>query len=151
MWPIYCTLIGGSFTVPLISNWRLLNTILSRSILNLKLEIPQYCIVQIHLISNLRFLNTVSSRYLKGKMKRGNRLKANHFTSWSRPMKVISDVPVSRNWYKTVSKELTFAANSNFVSLYLHNPDFVIFVSLSLKYQRFTFTNFWKRRYPRET
>ena len=28
---------------------------------------------------------------------------AYHFSSWSRPMKGISDVPVSRNWYKTVS------------------------------------------------
>jgi len=30
-------------------------------------------------------------------------LKAINLSSWSRPMKVISDVPVSRNWYKTVS------------------------------------------------
>jgi len=37
----------------------------------------------------------------------GYRLKPNHISSWSRPMKVISDVPVSRNWYKTVSKELS--------------------------------------------
>ena len=46
------------------------------------------------------------SRVLKGlkrKNERGYRLKANLFSSWSRPMKVISDVPVSRNWYKTVS------------------------------------------------
>ena len=35
------------------------------------------------------------------KIERGYRLKANHFSSWSRPMKVISDVTVSRNWYKT--------------------------------------------------
>ena len=42
---------------------------------------------------------------LKGTVKneRGYKLKANHFRSWSRPMKVISVVPVPRNWYKTVS------------------------------------------------
>ena len=39
---------------------------------------------------------------LKRKNERGYRLKANHFSSWSRPMKVLSDVPVSRNWYKAV-------------------------------------------------
>ena len=37
----------------------------------------------------------------KRKTERGDRLKANHFSSWSRPVKVISDVLVSRNWYKT--------------------------------------------------
>ena len=40
---------------------------------------------------------------LKGlyrKNKRGYRLKPKHFSSWSRPMRVLSDVPVSRNWYK---------------------------------------------------
>ena len=37
------------------------------------------------------------------KNEREDRLKANHFSSWSRPMKVISDVLISRNWYKTVS------------------------------------------------
>ena len=38
--------------------------------------------------------------YLKGqkrKIERGYRLKANHFSSRSRPMKVLSDVPISRN------------------------------------------------------
>ena len=31
------------------------------------------------------------------KNERGYRLKANHFSPWSRPMKITSDVPVSRN------------------------------------------------------
>ena len=42
-------------------------------------------------------------RGCKGKMKRGFRLKPEHFRNWSRPMNVLSDVTVSRNWYKTVS------------------------------------------------
>ena len=44
---------------------------------------------------------------VKGTVKekwKGYRLKANHFSSKSRPMKVISDFPVSRNWYTTLSK-----------------------------------------------
>ena len=52
----------------------------------------------------------IKNVYLKmtvGKNEKGYRLKANHFSFWSRPMKVISDVPVSRNWYNTVSKELS--------------------------------------------
>ena len=43
---------------------------------------------------------------LKGTVKenkRGYRLNAYHFSSWSQPMKVLSDVSVSRNSYKTVS------------------------------------------------
>ena len=38
---------------------------------------------------------------LKGQWRKNERgrLKANHFSSWSRPMKVLSDVPVSRNSY----------------------------------------------------
>ena len=41
---------------------------------------------------------------LKGQWRKNERgrLKANHFSSWSRPMKVLYDVPDSRNWYKTV-------------------------------------------------
>ena len=35
-----------------------------------------------------------------GKMKG---LKPKHLSSWSRPILFLSDVPVSRNWYKTVS------------------------------------------------
>ena len=43
---------------------------------------------------------------LKGTVKeneRGYRLKVKHFRSWSRPTRVLSNVPVSRNRYKTVS------------------------------------------------
>ena len=46
-------------------------------------------------------------KLVKGTVKEnesGYRLKANHFSSWLRPMKVLSDVSVSRNWYKTVLK-----------------------------------------------
>ena len=32
------------------------------------------------------------------------KLKASHISSWSRPMKVLSNVSVSGNWYKTVLK-----------------------------------------------
>ena len=34
---------------------------------------------------------------------RGYNLKPKHFRSWSRPIRVLSDVPVSRKWYKNVS------------------------------------------------
>ena len=40
---------------------------------------------------------------LKGTVKeKWKGLKANHFSSRSRPMKVISDVPISRNWFTTL-------------------------------------------------
>ena len=35
---------------------------------------------------------------------KGYRLKPKHFKRWSRPILYLSDVPVSRNWYKTVAK-----------------------------------------------
>ena len=41
--------------------------------------------------------------FLKDNEKKNERvykLKPKHFSSWSRPMRVLSDVPVSRNWYK---------------------------------------------------
>jgi len=59
----------------------------------------------------------ISCRNCKGEM--GYRLKANHFSSWSRPMKVIFDVPVSRNKYKTVSKELSLCHKFWFSNLYI--------------------------------
>ena len=52
----------------------------------------------------IRFSNLLIlffSSPFKGTVK-GYRLNANYFSSWSRPMKVLSDVPFSRNWYKTV-------------------------------------------------
>jgi len=38
------------------------------------------------------------------KKEKGYRLKPKNFRSWSKPIRVLSDVPVLRNWYKTVSK-----------------------------------------------
>ena len=40
-------------------------------------------------------------RDCKGKIKGGYRLKPQHFRRWSIPIRVLSDVPISRNWYKT--------------------------------------------------
>ena len=77
----------------------------------------------------------------EGKNERGYRLKANHFSSWSRPLKVISDVPVSRNLYKTVS-------NLYEISYYIQF--WIEIVSLNRLYSANT-QPIWKQRYPRET
>ena len=77
----------------------------------------------------------------EGKNERGYRLKANHFSSWSRPLKVISDVPVSRNLYKTVS-------NLYEISYYIQF--WIEIVSLNRLYSANT-QPIWKQRYPQRT
>ena len=56
-----------------------------------------HCTVQICYIG--LFKGTVKKKW-KGEF----RLKSKNFRSWSRHLRVLFDVPISRNWYKTVSK-----------------------------------------------
>ena len=43
-----------------------------------------------------------------------DRLKPEYLRSWSKPLQVLSDLPVSRNWYKTVSNLYKNQANTKF-------------------------------------
>ena len=67
---------------------------------------------------------------------------ADHFSSWLRSMKVISDVPVSKNWYKTVSN--LYKNSYIFIQFYIE------IVGLNRSYSA-NMQPIWKRRYPRET
>ena len=72
------------------------------------------------------------------KNERVYRLKPKHFSSWSKPMRVLSDVPVSRNWYKLCQ---IYTNICMFKSLYKK-------VGLNGSYSSYT-QPIWKRRYPR--
>ena len=59
---------------------------------------------------------------LKGllrKNERGYRLKVNHYSPGSPPMKVIFDFAVPRIWYKSVSKELNLFHKFSFCKTYI--------------------------------
>ena len=71
---------------------------------------------------------------------RGYRLKSNHFSSWSWPMKVISDVPISRNWYTTCQIYTK-------INIYT-----ILYKVVGLKRSNSAnMQSIWKRWYPRES
>ena len=57
--------------------------------------------------------------FWKGKMKRGYRLKANHFRSWSRPMKVISNVNIRYNFHMFLSRDIDIKLCQNYTKIHI--------------------------------
>ena len=54
-------------------------------------------------LGNSKMWSTILLKALQRKNERGYRLKPEYLRSWLKPLQVLSDLPVSRNWYKTVS------------------------------------------------